>query len=109
MTGVGASRWQRRGVRPLLARISAAARENSRPKNRVSWPIITTGLRPWRAEDGFSSSVLRYCAIPCEATRTFSKVKSRAIKPRQPEVPNLIILGEAPVHPEAWKKREQIL
>ena len=28
--------------------------------------------------------------MPCAANRTFSKVKSRAMSPRQPEVPNLI-------------------
>src|SRR5260221_9842682 len=37
------------------------------------------------------SSVAKYSEIAWVAKRTLSKVKSRAISPRQPEVPNLII------------------
>src|SRR6266576_1407893 len=40
---------------------------------------------------GFASSERRYIATPWVARRTFSKVKSRAIRPRQPEVPKVII------------------
>src|SRR5687768_8447260 len=38
--------------------------------------------------------------MPCAARRTLAKVKSRAIKPRQPEVPNLIteVIGSAPAN-----------
>src|SRR6185369_15051035 len=90
MTGVGASRLQSSGMRPLAASTSAAARENSRPRKRVSWPRITTGLRLKRSDFGLRITELRKSAMPCVARRTLSKVKSRAISPRQPLVPNLM-------------------
>src|SRR5207247_6405209 len=90
MTGVGASRLQSSGMRPLAASTSAAARENSRPRKRVSWPRITTGLRLRISDFGFRISELRKSAMPWVARRTSSKVKSRAISPRQPLVPNLM-------------------
>ncbi len=108
MTGVGVSRSQSRGVSPLLAKTSAAASENSRPRNRVSYPMMTTGLRPWMAEPGRFSSACKYSAMPWVATRTLSKVKSRAMSPRQPEVPNLIIIDSLNVCPNAIS-REALL
>ena len=51
-------------------------------------------------DDGFAAvegdresarSSWRKVAMPCVARRTLSKVKSRAIRPRQPEVPNLML------------------
>src|SRR3954468_6695138 len=41
----------------------------------------------------FGSCVLRYSAMAWLASRTLSNVKSRAMSPRQPEVPNLIIIN----------------
>src|ERR1051325_3476574 len=90
MTGVGASRLQSTGLRPLAASTSAAAREHSRPRKRVSWPSITRGLRLKFGDFGFRPSALRKSAIPWVARRTLSNVKSRAISPRQPLVPNLM-------------------
>src|SRR2546425_3458958 len=121
MTGVGASRLQSSGMRPLAASTSAAARENSRPRKRVSWPIISMGLRLKSSEFGVRSWELRKSAMPWVARRTLSKVKSRAISPRQPLVPNLIISSAFPVksallqrinvthkkHPQERKHRTQ--
>src|SRR5688572_23768543 len=92
MTGVGASRSHSTGVRSLAHRTSAAASENSRPRNRVSWPIMTMGLRAAMGDLAFFLSAFKKSAMPCVAMRTLSKVKSRAMRPRHPDVPNLIAI-----------------
>src|ERR1700690_2435148 len=42
ITGVGVSRLHRSGLSPFTASTSAAASENSRPRNLVSYPNMTT-------------------------------------------------------------------
>jgi hypothetical protein len=56
---------------------------------------MITGLRLAMGEAGFARSAFKWSASPCAAKRTFSKVKSRAMRPRQPEVPNLMeVMGK---------------
>ena len=87
ITGVGASRFVSSGSRPACCKISAVARANSRPKNRVSWPMTTSGRLPWIGEFLRRNSDFSVRASPWAASRRCSNVKSRAISPRQPEVP----------------------
>ena len=90
ITGVGVSLLVSNGSSPDFDRISAVAKANSFQRNRVSYPIITSGLFPYIFDFLRFNSALRVIASPCAANRRFWKVKSRAINPRHPEVPNLI-------------------
>ncbi len=69
---------------PAMETVSAAARANRSEPKRVSYPISTPA-------PGFSARTT-YRAIAHATVRTLAKVKSSAITPRQPSVPNLIVL-----------------
>src|SRR5581483_11637742 len=85
MAGVGAGSGITRGVTPCAARISAAKETQISPRKRGSRPTITA------APCGFWGATYR--AMPVTARRTLSSVKSSAMIPRQPEVPNLMATG----------------
>ncbi len=69
---------------PFAAMTSAAERAKSAEAKRVSYPITSERLR--------GLVFFRYAAVAWAQTETLSKVKSLAIMPRQPSVPNLIWL-----------------
>src|SRR5579864_3502228 len=69
---------------PAIETTSAAARANRSEPKRVSYPTSTPA-------PGFSARTT-YRAIAHATLRTLAKVKSSAITPRQPSVPNLIVL-----------------
>src|SRR2546428_13313374 len=82
--GVGVGRSPRVTGMPALATTSAAARAHSEERNLVSQPTTS----PF---SGFPS--LRTYSAMAEATRrTVEKMKSSPITPRQPSVPDLIVV-----------------
>ncbi|KXK30862.1 MAG: hypothetical protein UZ16_OP3001003058 [Candidatus Hinthialibacteria bacterium OLB16] len=66
---------------PWAASTWATSTPNSRERNRRSYPTIATG---------FCFCSRATWPVAAAATATRSKVKSRAISPRQPSVPNLM-------------------
>src|ERR1700722_3737224 len=69
---------------PATETASAATRAKRSEPKRVSYPTRTPAL-------GFSARTT-YRVIAHDTLRTFAKVKSSAITPRHPSVPNLIVL-----------------
>src|ERR1700693_268265 len=61
--------------------MSTASCENSSEQNRGSYPTRMVG---------FLALLLTWSAMAVTARRTLANVKSSAIRPRQPEVPNLM-------------------
>ena len=80
--GVGVGFSQISGRTPRSASTTAAVRANSSAKNRVSCATSSVGFG-WL----FAST---WSATAATAIRTRGNVKSSAIIPRHPEVPNLI-------------------
>src|SRR6266700_4827030 len=80
-TWVGEGRSKIRVLMPLLAKISDTVLAKSSEANLQSYPMMASGS----LERDFM-----YCALPCATRRTLPKVKSSAMTPRQPSVPNLI-------------------
>ena len=80
-TCVGEGRSKIRLRTPLAANTSATVRANSSEAKRQSYPTTATGS----LERDF-----RYSAVPWATRRTLAYVKSSAVMPRHPSVPNLI-------------------
>src|SRR5262249_2276040 len=90
-TGVGTARRESRLLIPYAARVSATAAAKSSERKRVSYP--TTTPRP-ASPDSTSCS-----AMAAVSRRTLAKVKSAAMRARQPDVPNLIGVSSVPTAP----------